>query len=95
MMWCYEIDSISQFMDYFLTVYSGKPSTAQLIIVNAGLDRLFAECSVVESDPALKADYKAQASACRQNMESVLTRLPFILPFTIDYALALSLAVRP
>ncbi|RYP71915.1 hypothetical protein DL771_004518 [Monosporascus sp. 5C6A] len=92
-MWCGEIDSIGQFMEYFLTVYSGKPSNADLIIVNAGLSRLFTECSSVETEPSSKADYKSQASVCRQNLELILTRLPFILPFTIDYALALYMAV--
>ncbi|EMR72049.1 putative fungal specific transcription protein [Eutypa lata UCREL1] len=90
-MWTYEIDSVGQFMEYFLTVYSGKPSNADLIIVNAGLYRLFHECSAVETDPALKADYKAQSALCHQNLEPLLTRLPFILPCTLDYIMALSM----
>lgn len=92
-MWTYEIDSVGQFMEYFLTVYSGKPSNADLIIVNAGLYRLFHECSAVETDPALKADYKAQSALCHQNLEPLLTRLPFILPCTLDYIMALSMGV--
>lgn len=92
-LWSYEIESVGQFMEYFLTVYSGKPSNADLIIVNAGLHRLFHECSVVETDPLLKADYKAQSSLCHQNLESLLKRLPFILPCTLDYILALCMGV--
>ena len=91
--WSYEIDSIGQFMEYVVAVYSGKSSNADLIIVNAGLDRLFTACSGVEKDSTLQADYKAQALLCRQNLEFTLSRLPFILPATINHILALCMAV--
>ena len=80
-------------MEYVIAVYSGKSSNVDLIIVNAGLDRLFTACGGVEKDTARQADYKAQAQLCRQNLEFTLSRLPFILPATINHILALCMAV--
>jgi hypothetical protein len=65
-----------------------------LIIVNAGLSRLFHDCSCFETDPHAKAEYENQARACHQNLEILVTRLPLTAPYTFDLALALSMAVR-
>jgi hypothetical protein len=93
--WKFEFDSVAQFVEYFFTAYSGQPSIAVLIIVNAGLERLFAECSNVETDEALSNDFNVHGAAiCRRNLDSTLSRLPLQLPTTFDYTLALYMAVR-
>lgn len=65
-----------------------------LIIVNAGLSRLFHDCSCFETDPHAKAEYENQARACHQNLEILVSRLPLTAPYSFDLALALSMAVR-
>ena len=75
--WTFEFDSIGQFTEYFFTAYSGKPSVAVLMIVNAGLGRLFTECSNVDSDPALSGEFKVHGAAiCWRNLNAMLARLP-------------------
>lgn len=76
-----------------MTVYFGKPTLADLIITHAGLQRLLLECEKMEHDQALKNELKTQGLLCRQNLEMILAGLPFNLPCTADYVLALYMAV--
>jgi hypothetical protein len=76
-----------------MTVYFGKPTLADLIITHMGLQRLLLECSKMEQDETLKNEFRAQGMLCRQNLETILAGLPFNLPCTADYVLALYMAV--
>ncbi|KAI5861123.1 fungal-specific transcription factor domain-containing protein [Durotheca rogersii] len=88
-----ELESIGQFTEYFVKVYSpGAVSDADLIIVHAGLYWLFCECSCVTAAEEAKQDLEAQALLCRENLETVLSMLPFHIPPTLDYAYAMSMA---
>ncbi|KAH7183489.1 uncharacterized protein B0J16DRAFT_345860 [Fusarium flagelliforme] len=90
--WCIEFNTIGQFVEYFMTVYFGKPTLADLIITHAGLQRLLFECAKTEQNEALKNDFLTQGMLCRQNLETILAGLPFNLPCTFDYVLALYMA---
>ncbi|KAH7143790.1 fungal-specific transcription factor domain-containing protein [Dactylonectria macrodidyma] len=89
---CLEFESIGQFVEYFFTVYSGQPSIADLIIVNCSLERLLIEYGNGEADEARKNEFTSQGLLCRRNMESILARLPFNLPMSLDFSLALLMA---
>ncbi|KAF6806883.1 fungal specific transcription factor [Colletotrichum sojae] len=83
--WNHEANSVSRFTEFFLKVYSpGDASYADLITVNAGLYWLFSECKNVAPDPVTKAHYREQATVCRDNLETVLSNLPFHLPSNLD-----------
>ncbi|KAG5766780.1 hypothetical protein H9Q72_005152 [Fusarium xylarioides] len=86
--WCMEID-VGQFVDYFFTVYSGTPSLADLIIVHCGLHNLLVPYGKQQKDKTSQEDIKSQGSLCQQNLESILANLPFSIPSTYDFALAL------
>lgn len=92
-MWTWEIESIGQFVEYLLPVYSGQPSIAEIIITNVGLFRLFSECGNEEMSETVKIELRDQAQVCRRNLDVTLNRLPFNLPSTFDYVLALYQAV--
>lgn len=91
--WRAEFHSISQFVEYLMTVYFGKPTLADLIVTHVGLVSLLHECGNVETEEVLKNEFAAQATVCRQNLESILAGLPFNMPCTPDYILALFMAV--
>lgn len=91
--WTWELESVGQFVEYLLPVYSGGATIAEMITVNAGLYRLFGGCVNEETQEMPKNELKAHAEACRQNLESILARLPFNLPSNYDYVLALFNAV--
>ena len=76
-----------------MTVYFGKPTLADLIITHAGLQRLLLECAKLEQNETLKNEFMTQGMICRQNLETILAGLPFNLPCTFDYVLALYMAV--
>lgn len=83
------------FKEYFLKAYSpGEVTQADMIIVNAGLFWLFLECKNVTTDPAKRLELQRHAETCRDNLETILSLLPFHLPMTMDMVFALSLAVR-
>ncbi|KAM0332134.1 hypothetical protein ACHAQA_002406 [Verticillium albo-atrum] len=95
MLWFWEFQTMGQFMEYFLKVYSPGPATDwELIIVHAGLHWLFVGCRLVVRDPEVKKQYLNFALSSRDNLETVLARLPFHTPLTKDCALATSVAVR-
>ncbi|OLN93247.1 putative transcriptional regulatory protein C11D3.07c 3 [Colletotrichum chlorophyti] len=91
--WNHEANSVSSFTEYFLKVYSpGSATHSDLIIVNAGLYWLFLECKSATEDPNKKADFEAQAVVCRDNLETILSNLPFHQPSTMDATCAMALA---
>ncbi|KAH6691452.1 hypothetical protein F5X68DRAFT_201938 [Plectosphaerella plurivora] len=93
--WAYEFESVEHFQDYFLSVYgSNEPTLAERIVFFAGLLPLFSECASVVKDQPTKDQYLAQAAICQRSLETLLASLPFHLPSTYDYALALALAAN-
>ncbi|KAL7619854.1 hypothetical protein AAE478_010399 [Parahypoxylon ruwenzoriense] len=91
--WFMEFRSISQFNDYFIKVFSPGPATeAELIIVNAGLYWLFYECVHMLTDEQAKETYHNYAYLCRDNLETILSRLTFHVPVTMDYTYAMSMS---
>lgn len=88
-----EVESIGDFVEYLPCCYSKTPSNTDLMIVNAGLARLFHDCSCYELEPHLRAEYEGQAMVCHQNLEILVSRLPLFAPHTFDLALALTMAV--
>ncbi|UDD55537.1 hypothetical protein AFCA_003144 [Aspergillus flavus] len=91
--WLIELISISQFNDYFLRVYSPGPATdADMIIVNGGLYWLYCECASLFVDQKVKGNYMDQAMLCRDNLETVLSNLPFHMPVTTDVVFAMNVA---
>lgn len=94
LLWSMEFESVSQFVEYFMTVYSGKPSLADTLIVHCGLHRLFVQCGNAESDDSLKKEFYAQGALCRENLTAILSGMPFNIPASFDFALALYMTVR-
>lgn len=93
--WAFELESVEQFSEYFFSVYStSAASTADRIIVYIGLFWLFAECAYVVTDQHTEGEYKKQAELCRDCAETLLAGLPFHMPPSFSYVLALSMAVR-
>ena len=89
-----EFESVEHFQGYFFNVYSSSyPTTAEQIIFFSGLYILFLECAPVAENQAMRAECKIQGEVCRKNMETLLAGLPFHMPCTYDYVLALALAV--
>jgi hypothetical protein len=93
-LWLMDLQTISQFTTYFIKVCSpGVTTTADLVIVHAGLFWLFGECAHAVSDERLKQDYNEESLSARANLETILARLPFHVPATLDYVYAMSMAV--
>ncbi|KAF7594200.1 hypothetical protein BBP40_009904 [Aspergillus hancockii] len=91
--WLVELTSFTQFNEYFLRVYSPGPATdADMIIVNGGLYWLYCECAGYFEDQQITKDYMDQAMLCRDNLETVLSNLPYHMPVTLDVVLALNIA---
>ena len=89
-----EFQAVSQFTAFFIKVCSPGPATAaDMCIVHAGLYWLFLECANVVTDENLKHDYNKQALVSMANLETILSRLPFHIPATLEYIYALSMAV--
>ncbi|RTE83564.1 hypothetical protein BHE90_001940 [Fusarium euwallaceae] len=93
MFWLYELCSMPNFTEHFLKLYSpGDAIHADMIVVNAGLYWLFRECKNVTPDSTGKSNLESHARICRDNLETVLSNLPFHMPMTIVTVFALSLA---
>ncbi|KAK3304983.1 uncharacterized protein B0T15DRAFT_531016 [Chaetomium strumarium] len=91
--WNHEANSVPRFTELFLKVYSpGDVNHADLIIVNSGLYWLFNVCKSVSTEPSTKAHYAEQATLCRDNLETVLSNLPFHLPSSVDTTSAMTMA---
>ena len=93
-LWLMEFQTVTQFTTYFIKVCSPGPATAaELIIVNAGLFWLFCGCANTTTDETLKQEFREQASIARASLETILSRLPFHIPATLDYVYATTVAV--
>ncbi|KAH7245479.1 hypothetical protein BKA59DRAFT_475858 [Fusarium tricinctum] len=88
-LWRADFHSTGQFVEYLMIVYFSKPTLADLIVTHIGLQSLLLECGKMEVDGMLKSEFMSQAMLCQRNLENILTGLPFNLPCTPDYALAL------
>lgn len=91
--WSLNLESVGHFMEYMLPVCTGQPTIAELLITHVGLYYLFHGCAAEESDPAVAEDLMRHGRMSEDNVEYVLSRLPFNLPSTYDYTFALTLAV--
>ena len=87
--WTWDIDTVGQLLEYIMTVYTSKPSTAELVIVYSTLSRLFYECAREEPISSCQANLRAQAKQCEENLALVISRLPFNLATAFDNILAL------
>jgi hypothetical protein len=94
-LWRADFHSTGQFVEYLMIVYFSKPTLADLIVTHIGLQSLLLECGKMEVDGMLKSEFMSQAMLCQRNLENILTGLPFNLPCTPDYALALLMVVSP
>lgn len=93
-LWLMDLQTIPEFTTHFIKVCSPGPVTeADLIIFYLGLYWLFCECTNVVEDESLKKEYTAQSIICRDSLETVLSRLPFHMPATLEHVLALCMAV--
>ena len=87
--WTWDIDTVGQLLEYVMTVYTSKPSTAELVIVYSTLSRLFYECAREETNSSCQAELRVHAKQCEESMALVISRLPFNLATTFDNILAL------
>lgn len=92
--WTWDIDTPGQILEYVTTVYTSKPTIAELVIVYSTLSRLFEECVREETTASGREMLKSQARQCEENLAMIISRLPFNLPTTFDYILALYYIVR-
>lgn len=93
MSWLGELKSFGDFTLYLTKVCSPGPATdSELIIAYMGLFWLFGECATLTSNEA-RQDLNRQAEICQSSLEAVLSSLGFHIPTTIDYVLAMYLAV--
>lgn len=93
MSWLGELKSFGDFTLYVVKVCSPGPVTdAERIIAYVGLYWLFVECATMASNEA-RQDLNRQAQICQSSLEMVLSSLGFHIPTTIDYVLAMYLAV--
>ncbi|CAG9989104.1 unnamed protein product [Clonostachys byssicola] len=90
--WTIEIETVSQLVEYVMTVYSGTPTTAHLIIVHCGIHPLFIALAEMEKNPIVKRNLKSQGTLCLANLDQLLASLSFNLPCTFDFILALVMA---
>ncbi|KAM6535521.1 hypothetical protein FALCPG4_005077 [Fusarium falciforme] len=92
-LWLMDLQTIPEFTTRFIKVCSPGPVTeADLIIFYLGLYWLFCECTNVVEDESLKKEYTEQSIICRDSLETVLSRLPFHMPATLEHVLALCMA---
>lgn len=89
-----DLQTIPEFTTHFIKVCSPGPATeADLIIFYLGLYWLFCECANAVEDDNLRKEYTAESLICRDSLETVLSRLPFHMPATLEHVLALCMAV--
>ncbi|KAL2690046.1 hypothetical protein Neosp_004114 [[Neocosmospora] mangrovei] len=93
-MWIAEFENLSHFTEYAIKACApGPASEEEIIIANAGLYWLFLECASVADDEVTRLDFEAQATLCRENLETVLAHLGFHIKSTLNTAYALNMAV--
>lgn len=72
---------------------SSQPTAAEQIIGLCSIASLFFQCAFLMKDPAQKKEFQRHGEACHRDLERAIFRLPFHLPTSFDYILALSMAV--
>ncbi|CAP80742.1 Pc12g11150 [Penicillium rubens Wisconsin 54-1255] len=91
--WPFEFGSLGDFTGYVVKACSPGPVTdTELIIVHYGLYCLFTECSRVVEDGIVKQEYEAQATICKDSLETILSNLSFHIPTNIDSVCAMYMA---
>ncbi|GCB23320.1 putative transcriptional regulatory protein YJL206C [Aspergillus awamori] len=91
--WPFEFGSLGDFTRYVIRACTPGPiSDTELIIVHYVLYSLFTQCSISVDDETLRQDYDAQASTCRESLETILSSLSFHLDTNIDSICALYMA---
>ncbi|RSL85321.1 hypothetical protein CEP51_003411 [Fusarium floridanum] len=92
-MWIVEFESLGHFTEYAIKACGPGPSSEEdIIIASAGLYWLFLECASVADDEATILDFEAQATLCRENLETALAHLGFHVKSTLNTAYALNMA---
>ncbi|KAF3811756.1 hypothetical protein GCG54_00014508 [Colletotrichum gloeosporioides] len=93
--WMMQFESVGQVTEQLLGVYSTDraPSMAELIIAHIGLYWLFTQSGQFSTDTSVQRTYLSYGSACQSHADSVLSKLSFHLPTSVDYILALTMAV--
>lgn len=92
--WSFEFESIDQVERYFLNVYaSNHPSLAEQMIVLAALMSCIYSCTCLPMQRGQLDDLRTQEKLCQSSLEKAIASLPFHLPATFDYVLALAMAV--
>lgn len=93
--WPFEFGSLGDFTKYVIRACTPGPiSDMELIIVHYVLYSLFTQCSIIVDDETLREDYDAQASTCRESLETIISSLSFHVNTNIDSICALYMAVR-
>ncbi|OQE29192.1 hypothetical protein PENFLA_c004G09775 [Penicillium flavigenum] len=91
--WPFEFGSLGDFTGYVIKACSPGPVTdTELIIVHYGLYCLFTECSRAVEDEIVKQEYEAQATICKDSLETILSNLSFHIPTNIDSVCAMYMA---
>ncbi|KAJ6188326.1 hypothetical protein N7519_003234 [Penicillium mononematosum] len=91
--WPFEFGSLGDFTGYVIKACSPGPVTdTELIIVHYGLYCLFTECSRAVEDEIVKQEYEAQATICKESLETILSNLSFHIPTNIDSVGAMYMA---
>lgn len=99
-LWLCGLMSPASFTEHVVKVFFSPDFTdAEYIIVLSGFFWLFKLLSVTLSDQQLSPDVQrarleAESFNCREYLETALAALPFNLPTTYSFALALGYAVR-
>ncbi|OJJ48964.1 hypothetical protein ASPZODRAFT_60720 [Penicilliopsis zonata CBS 506.65] len=66
-------------------------SDTTFIVVNSGLYNMFMDCGFMSQNPAVREEYRAYVSCCRNNLETALANLNLLLPATMETVEALIL----
>jgi hypothetical protein len=92
--WPFEFGPLGDFTGYVIKACSPGPVTdTELIIVHYGLYCLFTECSRAVEDETVKQEYEAQATICKDSLETILSNLSFHISTNIDSVCAMYMAV--
>lgn len=93
--WMMQFESVGQVTEQLLGVYSTDraPSMAELIIAYIGFYWLFTQSGQFSTDRSVQQTYLSYGFACESQANSVLSKLSFHLPTSVDYILTLTMSV--
>ncbi|KAL7621644.1 hypothetical protein AAE478_008971 [Parahypoxylon ruwenzoriense] len=85
---------VERFIDQCRRLYFGSDDVteATFILVNSGLAYLFFEAGLGTKNPDEKAQYDTYWNMCQKNLDTVLARLNFLIPATLENLEALLMA---